>query len=449
METKQVSVQFDLNYETIKTLPCITLEEDTPISLEMKPLPERPGYRFAGWYQDPECTQEWVFGEKKPQFMQPATEWMPVLSDMTLYARWVAPVHISTAQEFDQIRQDLYGWYVLDNDIDLSSYEDWDPIGKYESDYEYADAEWWCNSFKGRLDGNGHTIKGLSIKSVGEHYHLGLFGAMANAEVYNLIFEHPTISVKGPMAYIGALAGGVRRDKGRKVILENITVKNADMHADVVGDTFSYVCVTGIVGGLWEGTLRGCVVSGKISVHHAAPCTSFLFVGGLAGEAYCETSGCESNVDIDVSFDRDDTSEELQAYIGALQGGSTFVDGSEASGAIRLSGNNGTGEVVVGGISGSERYGHIIGSASNALITANNVKRLRFGGITGEYNFQYAAFGMMNGVTKTILKDSHFIGTFHPEKVDTLTREPVCGTGHVPCYDYFGMHMDYHIENCS
>jgi hypothetical protein len=271
---------------------------------------------------------------------------------------------------------------------------------------------------------------------------------MANAEVYNLTIEAPVISAKSDKLYIGAIAGGVRRDKGREVILENIRVKDADIKAELDSDVFSYAAVASLVGGLWEGTIRGCQVSGKINVLDTAKGTAFLFIGGLAGEAYCETIGCSSNVETVVTFDRPEATADLLTYIGGLQGGSTFMENSRAEGSIKVSGNNGLGEVVIGGISGSERYGVIAGCESNVQIEASGLKKARFGGVTGEYNFQYAIFGMMNGVTQTKLSASSFKGCFKADNVETLVQEPVCGSGNVPCFDYQGMHMDYSIEGC-
>ena len=85
----------------------------------------------------------------------------------------------------------------MDNDIDLSSFGQWQPIGKYEPDYEYADAEWWVHAFKGRLDGNGHAIKGLRMEGEIPFGQCGLFGALSNAEVHNLVIEKPLVNVKG------------------------------------------------------------------------------------------------------------------------------------------------------------------------------------------------------------------------------------------------------------
>ena len=158
VSAQEVTVRFNLNYKTREKAPeSLTLKQNNALRLQDKTIPERPGYRFAGWYTDKACTREWLFGTKSSGWMQPAVDSMSVTSSMTLYARWAKPVHIRDARDLDAIRNDLQGWYVLDNDIDLSSYEDWNPIGTYEADYEFADGEWWSTAFKGRLDGNGHV----------------------------------------------------------------------------------------------------------------------------------------------------------------------------------------------------------------------------------------------------------------------------------------------------
>ena len=214
-----LTVHFNLNYDTATQAPQpVSVENNKEMALALKPIPEREGYRFAGWYKDPACTQEWLFGAKTPQFMQPPVEWMSVKEDMTLYARWAAPVHIRTEEELNAMRKDLYGWYVLDNDIDLT--KEWEPVGKYEPDYEYADAEWWVHAFKGRLDGNGHAIKGLKISGEHPFFQCGLFGAIANGEVHNLVIDQPVIDVKGAILYAGTVAGMMRQDRGRHSILE-------------------------------------------------------------------------------------------------------------------------------------------------------------------------------------------------------------------------------------
>jgi len=76
---------------------------------------------------------------------------------------------ITNEEELNNIRNDLNGVYVLANNIVLSDYADWCPIG---TDYE---------PFRGRLYGNNNTIFGLNISAENnaddtEKTFVGLFG---------------------------------------------------------------------------------------------------------------------------------------------------------------------------------------------------------------------------------------------------------------------------------
>ena len=438
MKNSEVTVQFNLNYNTDQKAPeAVTVPKDKEMALAQKPVPERAGYRFAGWYKDPGCTQEWLFGAKTPEFMKPPVEWMTVSESMTLYARWAAPVHIRTAEELDAIRKDLHGWYVLDNDIDLSSLGQWQPIGQYEPDYEYADAEWWVHAFKGRLDGNGHAVKGLRIQGEIPFGQCGLFGAIANGEVHDLVIEKPVIDVKGAVLYVGTVSGMMRQDRGRHSILEGICVKGLQTRVEIDKEAQSYISVAGLIAGVWDGDIRNCRADGKISVKSAGMAGGMLFTGGLAGESYSQTDGCTADVEIEVQYDRKDAEGEQTSYIGGLQGGSTYIKDSTAKGRISISGDNGKGQVVAGGLAGSERYGIVSGNTSQTTIQADGVRALQTGSLIGEYNFQYAVFGMMQGVTQTVLKDNRAQGS-----------APICGSGDVPFFEYNGMKMTYLVENC-
>ena len=438
MKNSEVTVQFNLNYNTDQKAPeAVTVPKDKEMALAQKPVPERAGYRFAGWYKDPGCTQEWLFGAKTPEFMKPPVEWMAVSESMTLYARWAAPVHIRTAEELDAIRKDLHGWYVLDNDIDLSSLGQWEPIGRYEPDYEYADAEWWVHAFKGRLDGNGHAVKGLRIQGEIPFGQCGIFGAIANGEVHDLVIEKPVIDVKGAVLYVGTVSGMMRQDKGRHSILEGVCVKGLQTRVEIDKEAQSYISVAGLIAGVWDGDIRNCRADGRITVKAAGLAGGMLFTGGLAGESYSQTDGCTAEMDIDVQYDRKDAEGEQTSYIGGLQGGSTYIKNSTAKGRISISGDNGKGQVVAGGLAGSERYGIVSGNSALTSIQADGIPALQSGSLIGEYNFQYAVFGMMQGVTQTVLKDNRAQGS-----------SPICGSGDVPFFEYNGMKMTYLVENC-
>lgn len=443
----QVTVIFDINYDTTEKAPQpLTVSKDKEMALSQKPIPERAGYRFAGWYKDRECTEEWLFGAKTPKFMEPPVEWMPVTHSMTLYARWVSPVHIRTAEELDAVRKDLYGWYVLDNDIDLSCFDEWNPIGRFEPDYEYADAEWWVHAFKGRLDGNGHAITGMRIGGEYPFTQCGLFGAISNAEVHNLVITEPVVNVKGTVLYVGIVSGMMRQDKGRRCILQGICVKGMHSRVEIDGEHPSYISVAGLIAGVWDGDIKNCTVDGNIYVKAANQAGGILYAGGLAGESYSHTDNCTANVDFVVEYDRNTAEGEQTSFIGGLQGGSTFINNSTAQGHISISGDNGKGQVFVGRLAGSERYGIVSGNTISTCIQAVGLRSLQAGGILGEYNFQYAIFGMMQGITETVLTGNRVVGSFHADHVDNLKEEVVCGSGEIPLFEYNGMQMKYIIE---
>ena len=90
---------------------------------------------------------------------------------------------IYTAEDLYNIRNDLAGKYILMNDIDLSIYENWEPIGTKDE------------PFTGLFDGNNHSIKNLKINS--EHntkgtYYFGLFGYLVS-NVENSVIKNVSI----------------------------------------------------------------------------------------------------------------------------------------------------------------------------------------------------------------------------------------------------------------
>ena len=84
---------------------------------------------------------------------------------------------IRTAEDLNNIRNDLSGKYILMNDIDLSAFGEWTPIGIRFSPFE------------GVLNGNGHTIRGLQSFEA-------LFLFIQNAKICNLCLLDCVISGK-------------------------------------------------------------------------------------------------------------------------------------------------------------------------------------------------------------------------------------------------------------
>jgi len=108
---------------------------------------------------------------------------------------------ITNEDELHEIRNDLNGVYVLANNIVLSDYANWEPIG---TEYE---------PFRGRLYGNNNTISGLNISKAfiadeNEKEFIGLFGC--NEGLITDLTISGNVSITGitnSNAFIGAIAG--------------------------------------------------------------------------------------------------------------------------------------------------------------------------------------------------------------------------------------------------
>lgn len=102
------------------------------------------------------------------------------------------PYLISTPEQLNMVRGNLSGYYKLVNDIDLISYDNWEPIGNSKS------------KFAGSLDGNNHKITNLKINRPGTKYQ-GLFGNTDNtAKISNLGLEDVDVTGNN---YVGGLVG--------------------------------------------------------------------------------------------------------------------------------------------------------------------------------------------------------------------------------------------------
>lgn len=409
----QSTVSFDLNYPgTENSVAPISVPTGNAMPLDQKPVPTREGYRFAGWYADPDCTpaNQWLFGKKGGGFWGAASDSMAVTHNLTLYARWTTPIGISTPEQFHRIREDLYGWYVLESDIDLSSFAQWDPIGNYDSSYEYADAEWWTNAFHGRIDGNGHKITGLKITSA-TGFVSSLVGALANGEMENLTVESPSVTLSGESIYASPLLGYMKNDASGMPYLTNCHVRNADIQVSIDNPNNTFSGATALVMAGWGGVVRDCSTTGKISfVIKNLPQGGELYVGALNGECYCTTENCTADVDIDFAVAPDAALTDVKAFVGGLQSSASNMSDCSGKGTIRVQDHPGFSNLCVGGVVGSERFGIIRQCSSDFSILISDRVNAHVGGIIGEFSSQYGMIGAMTGITETTIENCRSTG---------------------------------------
>lgn len=347
------------------------------------------------------------------------------------------PWRIATAEQLDLVRSHLGGHFVLTKNIDLSGYEQWEPLGAFEVIEGTEEDPKPEIAFSGVFDGGGHTISNITVKT-DDKIAVGLFGCMTGdgAAIKNLVVENIYVSgsylVAGVVGYahapdgakvkidavslsgtgklsaaamVGGIAGGI---SGK------VEVKNCSAGGDIVldGDGMQGMGLGAgfIVGGGEECTLencraqdgsitargnavsgigaiagcahkseyvRGCVAE-NVSITVEAPGSSLI--GGMIGyagldEGMTEISGCAaSNITITVPDDA--------KRIGMIVGGGFYLpiysEYYPVPTAFRVSGCSAEGSISGGGVVGAVAgyvYNNSIVDESSCVagVTVNNV----------------------------------------------------------------------------
>jgi hypothetical protein len=250
------------------------------------------------------------------------------------------PHLIRTAADLNAMRGGVEGYedwesfdyFKLMNDIDLSSYGDWTPIGSSYTDY-----------FVGRLDGNGHKIIGLTIKESASDYQ-GLFGYIddSRTEIKNLGLTE--VKISGTGSDVGGLVGFITHGTITNCYSEGSVSGNyyvggliGDNYGGEISECRSACAVTGEgkVGGFAgsnTGTISQCCAEGSAQ---ASAGSNVYTVGGFAGVndqgtiADCYATGAVSGFSDIGGFTGNNQSGSItDCYsIGTVTGTTTYVGG--------------------------------------------------------------------------------------------------------------------------
>lgn len=439
--------------------------EDAVIPSEDVPRPSRKGYYFAGWQTVPVVEETDIvngvskyqvfFGNKLSEVgaAKVATmdkeekETRKLYEDgmyikdfdtlkedgtLTLYARWVEAKEVSTEEELRAIKDDLYGAYILTNDITLT--QEWEPIGAYYSNYEYFNDSWWTYAFRGNLDGNGHTIYGLKVNGaktenivdssdpntiwhddgVNADGAAALFGAMSYANIKNLTIDGAQINVAGDYAYSGnycyaaTLACFDMASSMKEVHIKNSKITMEYDDSDMTYAKSMFIAAAGLEAGGWSSTVSKCSVvdttvsvNAKTTVAHGGE----IYVGGMIGESYATIKNC--NVDVDIILnDKDESTAKkdtmLTMSIGGLGAANTSASGNTVKADMDLTVSKPVGEasVNVGGFAGSQRYltaeKNTISGTIKTNFTLDEAKGIaNVGSVLGRVDAYYASLILM------------------------------------------------------
>ncbi|MDR0436778.1 MAG: putative Ig domain-containing protein [Bacteroidales bacterium] len=186
------------------------------------------------------------------------------------------PYQISTSAQLAQLATFVNGTdpsysnkhYILMNDIAITSYGGWTPIGK---NHDYA--------FRGVFDGNGKKITDLYINldETGNLY-IGLFGFIINGTIKNLGIEDCYINVSTTgNADVGALVGVIQAEEGSKSYITNCYATGS---ITVIFGSQAYA--GGLAGGTWNTDISNSYSVCSIAALSESG-SSACFVGGIAG----------------------------------------------------------------------------------------------------------------------------------------------------------------------
>lgn len=186
------------------------------------------------------------------------------------------PYLIATTGDFQQLALEPTKNYKMVANIDMSKA-----------------AQWWIpvKNFTGSLDGDGHTIYNLGVKTTEDH--TGLFGTLdLNGIAKNLIFVNPTVEVTNTNQFAGVLAGETNYTydgKGQATNVDSIFVYGAK----IAGDDQSFIAAGGLVGSANLKTkINNCSFQGEITLPNSEN------VGGIVGQTRSGSSvnACYANV---------------------------------------------------------------------------------------------------------------------------------------------------------
>ncbi|MDD3268500.1 MAG: GLUG motif-containing protein [Syntrophomonadaceae bacterium] len=192
------------------------------------------------------------------------------------------PYQIATAEQLDGVRYCLNKHFILTADIDLSGYENWEPIGTFQpasSAPEDAETPNPAVAFTGTFNGNGHTISNVTINKP-EGMATGLFGCVIG-DIYDLTVEN--LEVTGCF-----LSGGVVGYQASECTLENVSLIGSNT-------VRGWQAIGGITGGGF-GDLINCDAVANIEVLGNGGCCAGVLIGGQEGESLIDSCTVEGTV---------------------------------------------------------------------------------------------------------------------------------------------------------
>lgn len=388
-------------YSGSELLDSVKVEYNNQFNFDATFTPTADDKLFVGWYDQSLTTA--VQGS------------VTVTGDINVYAKWQTCISISTAEDFEKIRQNPTETFRLLNDVDMrgevTPIEDFTGIldGNGFKLYNFRLKINSSLSAFGLFNKNGGTIRNLTLDEVicsvtasvatnGENDYVGILVGKNYGTLYNCHVISPSFVVKSAISHsslnnyfhVGGMAGinhgTVDNCTAQVVLTTNITNNN---NSNYFGNYYcnTYVRIGGLVG-TNDSTISNSSANLKVTSSGNATGTgkgnasNNYYAGGIAGvnnEGDTITQ-CFATVDINSSISRTNNEGYSRSYVGGLVGTNNgIIKQNYAQGTIKSYTQN---EGYVGGFVGYDNTASdITNNYCSTAVTCSNAKSV--GGFVG------------------------------------------------------------------
>lgn len=263
----------------------------------------------------------------------------------------------------------VYFWWAANNGKLTSSTQYW----KLDVDIDIDNHSWpYTNkngTFKGKFDGQNHTISHMLLEPSTGNYNYGLFcmiegqAADNRAQVKNLVIDSATIAPSADLKETTSV-GIVVGKSSKYADMVNVKVINSTIaySKNITGNNY----VGGIVGQtLSDSKLTNCYVD-SLTITTSGTTTSAYF-GGLIGYIGSQTSvtGCKTN-NVIITYNAIANASRISGFIGYAKGSATL--------AVTISNDTVTNTTIhlKQGINNGNYIGAFLGQTANNVQVNNN-----------------------------------------------------------------------------
>lgn len=226
----------------------------------------------------------------------------------------------------------------------------WTPVGTATTN----------NNYTGTIEGNGHSISGLTIN--GEIVSVGFVGYALNAKIQNLTLTQVNVTASNPV-HVGGIVGYAR----------NSTISGCAVTGNLTatGSTATWLTIGGIAGWVYNTDVTDC--KNEANLTSSAEFTGIFAMGGITGKSNASINGCTNT--------------------GLVTGGSTTNENTTATTGGIVGQYEGVNYTI-----GEYQYYHVMHKNTNSgSVTGGSATTIYTGGLVGMETSMVSVYGDISG----------------------------------------------------